>query len=71
MVTLSMLVSGNGSTNPAVGNHEYAVGTIVNISALPSAGYVFDSWTGEVANSSSANTTVTMNTSKSVTANLI
>ncbi|MBK6283474.1 MAG: hypothetical protein IPF54_13220 [Draconibacterium sp.] len=71
MVTLSMLVSGNGSTNPAVGNHEYAVGTIVNISALPSAGYVFDSWTGEVANSGSANTTVTMNTSKTVTANFV
>jgi hypothetical protein len=69
MVTLSMLVSGNGTTDPAVGNHEYAVGTVVDISALPSAGNVFDSWSGDVASSGLANTTVIMNTSKTVTAN--
>jgi len=41
----------------------------VNLSATPNSGYTFSSWTGNVANASSASTTVTMNAPQSVVAN--
>jgi hypothetical protein len=47
----------------------YNSGTIVNLSASANAGYGFTSWTGNVANPSSASTTVTMSAPQSVTAN--
>ncbi len=68
MRTLTMQVNGNGTTTPAVGEHDYAVGTIVNILAVPDVGYEFVSWTGDVASSTSEITTVTMDTDKVVTA---
>jgi hypothetical protein len=70
--TLIMSVSGSGSTNPAVGVHTYAPGTIVEIRANPAAGWFFDSWSGDVgdvADPESATTTVTMDSDKTVTAN--
>ncbi len=70
--TLIMSVSGSGSTNPAVGNHTYAPGTIVEITANPDAGWAFDSWTcdvGDVADPDSATTTVTMDSDRTLTAN--
>jgi uncharacterized protein (DUF2141 family) len=67
--TLTMAVSGTGTTTPAVGNSTQNAGAIVNILATPAAGNVFVNWTGEVANPTSASTTVTMNASKTVTAN--
>ena len=63
--------SGGGTTTPAEGVHTYAEGTVVTISATPSAGYVFDHWTGAVANASSASTTVTMDADKTVTAHFV
>ena len=69
MHTLTMQVSGSGSTTPAVGAYQYAEGTVVDITATPSAGWQFDVWTGDVANPGSPNTTVTMDTSKTLTAN--
>jgi uncharacterized repeat protein (TIGR02543 family) len=69
--TLTMAVTGNGSTDPAVGDHSYAEGTVVNITATPDAGWQFDSWTGDVADPGSASTTVTMDADKTVTANFI
>ena len=63
--------SGGGTTTPAVGVHTYPEGTVVNISATPNPGYVFSSWTGDVADPNSASTTVTMNADKTVTANFV
>ena len=57
-----------GSVSPATGN-SYASGTVVNLSAAAKSGYVFTNWTGNVANPTSASTTVTMNAAQSVTAN--
>jgi uncharacterized repeat protein (TIGR02543 family) len=57
-----------GSVSPATGN-SYASGTVVNLSATAKSGYVFTNWTGNVANPTSASTTVTMNAAQSVTAN--
>jgi uncharacterized repeat protein (TIGR02543 family) len=67
-LTLAVNPSGGGTTSPAVGTHTYNENTVVNISASPASGYAFDHWTGDVANSASANTTVTLDGNKSVTA---
>jgi len=61
--TLTMAVSGSGSTSPAVGQHTYTAGTPVTISASPASGYYFSHWTaaaGSFNNASSATTTFTM-----------
>ena len=70
--TLTVAVSGNGSTGPSVGQHTYAVGTVVSITANPDSRYHFVNWTGNVAavgNVNAASTTVTMNDNYSITAN--
>ncbi|MBA7571285.1 hypothetical protein ES708_13044 [subsurface metagenome] len=66
--TLTMAVSGSGTTEPAVGEHSYPAGTVVDINATPDADWEFDSWTGDVADISSESTTVTMDAAKTVTA---
>lgn len=61
--TLTIAVSGSGSTSPDVGQHSYAAGTAVTISASPASGYYFSHWTaaaGSFTNASSATTTFTM-----------
>jgi hypothetical protein len=67
--TLTMAVSGSGTTTPAVGDHDYTTGTVVDITATPDGGWQFDIWTGAVAAPTSATTTVTMDAAKTVTAN--
>lgn len=69
MHTLTMAVNGSGSAIPTEGSHDYAQGTVVNISATPASGWKFDNWTGDVADPNSASTSVTMDSSKAVTAN--
>jgi hypothetical protein len=66
--TLTIGIIGNGSTVPAVGDHDYDEGTVVDITATPESGWEFDSWTGDVADTSSVTTTVTMNSGKTITA---
>jgi C1A family cysteine protease len=72
---LTMAVNGNGTTTPAVGNHTYTVGTVVNINATPDAGWQFVNWTtanmSEIANATAASTTVTVDENKTVTANFV
>jgi hypothetical protein len=60
-----------GTTDPAVGPHTYDHGALVEITATPEAGYVFDYWQGDVADPDSATTTVTMDADKTVTATFI
>jgi uncharacterized repeat protein (TIGR02543 family) len=68
-LTTSANPSADGSVSPASGTY-YASGAVVNLTATPSsANYAFTSWTGNVANSNSASTTVTMSAPQSVTAN--
>jgi hypothetical protein len=69
-LTMAMNPAGSGTAVPSIGNHNYTIGLLVNISVTPVAGYRFVNWTGGVADSNSASTTVTMNANKSVTANL-
>lgn len=67
--TLTVAANGSGSTIPAVGTHLYPTGTVVNIAATPDTGWQFVNWSGDVADSTSANTTVAINADKTVTAN--
>ena len=66
---LTMAVNGSGTSTPAPGVHPYAQGTVVDISAIPASGYQFVNWTGDVTDVNSASTTVTMDATKTVTAN--
>ena len=65
---LTINKQGEGTTSPAVGTHPYTQGEVVQICATPAAGWTFDHWDGDVANPGSACTTVTMDSSKLVTA---
>jgi hypothetical protein len=67
--TLTMSMSGNGSLMPAAGSHIYTAGTVVSVNATPDIGWEFTSWTGNVADPLSANTSVTMDMDKNITAN--
>ena len=69
MHTLTMQVNGSGSITPAVGNHDYGEGIVVHITATPHSGWQFNSWTGDVADPDMPNTTVTVASDKTVTAN--
>jgi uncharacterized repeat protein (TIGR02543 family) len=66
---LTLEVNGNGTTNPAPGNHDYPEGTLVTISAIGDDGYIFDGWKGGVASVGASTTTVLMDGNKTVTAN--
>jgi CSLREA domain-containing protein len=65
---LSASPSQGGTVSPASGTY-YTAGTVVNLTATPSAGYAFTGWTGAVAASSSASTTITMSAPETVVAN--
>ncbi len=70
--TLTLAVNGKGSTSPSVGEHTYAAGTVISVTAAPVGGYRFVNWTGDVdtiANVVAATTTVTMNADCSIMAN--
>jgi len=67
--TLTMAVSGNGTTTPTIGGHTYATGTVVDITATPDTYWYFVNWTGDVANNTLASTSVTVDANKTVTAN--
>ncbi|MDY6834862.1 MAG: SBBP repeat-containing protein [Chloroflexota bacterium] len=67
--TLSMAVNGNGTVTPDVGEHDYNDNEVVSISANPAEGWLFDGWTGDVADPNSSSTTITMDDSYAVIAN--
>jgi hypothetical protein len=65
---LTIQVAGNGSTRPSVGSYPYNLGTVINLLAIPSDGWEFDTWLGDVADPSSPSTTVIIDGDKTVTA---
>jgi hypothetical protein len=71
--TLTMVVDpvGGGTTQPAVGAHAYDIGSVVPITATAASGYLFDHWTGDVANVNSPTTMVTIDASKTITAHFV
>jgi len=68
-LTTAVSPTGGGTTNPAVGAHVYSSGTVVPVTATPSTGYVFSSWSGACTGAGTCS--VTMNANKTVTANFI
>ncbi len=67
-LTMAVAPTGGGTTDPAVGVHNYTENTVVNITATHNSGYVFDHWEGDVADANAASTTVTMDANQPVTA---
>jgi len=67
-LTTAASPAADGTVMPASGIF-YNSGTVVPIAAASNTGYTFTSWTGTVANASTASTTVTMSGPQSVTAN--
>jgi hypothetical protein len=65
-LTIGVDPVGGGTTSPAVGVHTYGYGTVVDITAAPAAGYVFDQWSGDCSGPGTCS--VTMDGPKSVTA---
>ncbi len=66
--TLTIQTRGSGSTSPAIGNHSYSDGTAVLLTATPENGWRFKGWTGDVAETGMATTTVIMASDKTVIA---
>ncbi|HUA59575.1 MAG TPA: BACON domain-containing carbohydrate-binding protein, partial [Verrucomicrobiae bacterium] len=67
-LTISASPAAGGTVTPASGGY-YNSGASVPIAATPSGGYQFSNWTGSVAASASASTTVAMSAPETVTAN--
>ncbi|MEM3627876.1 MAG: PKD domain-containing protein [Candidatus Bathyarchaeia archaeon] len=60
--TLKIETTTGGTTNPTPGTYTYAAGSQVQVTAIPSSGYVFDHWELNGTNVGTATTyTVTMN----------
>ncbi|HYC90416.1 MAG TPA: carbohydrate-binding protein, partial [Thermoanaerobaculia bacterium] len=64
--TLSIGVSGSGSTTPAAGTYTYPSGTTVTVTAQPAAGATFTGWNGACVGTGSC--VVTMTANRTVTA---
>ena len=59
---LTISVTGNGTTDPAVGSYLYNEGTIVPVTAIPDSGWELDHWLLDTADAGTANpVNVTMN----------
>jgi len=70
-LTITSAAGGSVST-PGEGNFTYAVGTVINLVAIPNPSYHFNNWTGNVGtidNVNAATTEITMNDNYSITAN--
>jgi PKD repeat protein len=60
--TLKIEATAGGTTNPAPGTYTYNAGSSVQVTAIPSSGYVFDHWELNGSNVGSANPySITMN----------
>jgi hypothetical protein len=68
---LTVSTTGSGTTVPSAGEHFYAEGTVVDISATPDGGWQFSGWTDDAADPGAQTTTVTMDGDKTITANFI
>ena len=68
---LTMAVVGNGATIPAAGVHTYPVCSTVDVEAVADPGWVFENWTGNVADALARQTHITMTGNQSVTANFV
>ena len=68
LYTLTVSVSGEGTVDPAEGDHLYDAGALVTLLATPDEGWAFDHWEGNVFNPTAAGTRVRMNADQQVMA---
>ncbi|MDX9982431.1 MAG: hypothetical protein RBU25_20590, partial [Lentisphaeria bacterium] len=68
LARLTVETSGQGSTDPAPGVHEYPPGTVLTLTALPAAGHAFSHWEGAVAEPGNNRTTVLLDRDRTVRA---
>ena len=66
--TLTILTTGEGTTDPVPGVHDYDTGAEVSITAIPESGYEFIEWSGDISGTENP-VTLIMDSDKSVTAN--
>lgn len=66
--SLTVEVSGEGTVTPSEGTHHYEEETLVDLEAVPSAGYTFSQWEGDVADEDNSITTIWVDGDKSVRA---
>ncbi len=69
VLTTAVNEAGSGTIVPAEGDHPYNEGEVVAVTATPSSGYAFSSWSGACTGSGICS--VTMNSDKNVIANFI
>jgi hypothetical protein len=65
---LSANPSGRGTTSPSLGAHWYNSGSSITLTASPNSGYTFSQWSGSIISENNPQT-ITMYTSKTITAN--
>jgi len=65
---LTIEKTGEGETTPVAGNHDIEKGTIVSLEAVAASEWQFVRWEGSVVDSGSANTTIYMDSDKTVRA---
>ena len=66
--TLTITAVNGGTTDPAPGTYTHDTGTQVTIRAIPSSGYSFSGWSGDLSGTTNP-TSIKMNGPKTVTAN--
>ncbi len=68
VLTVNVDPVGSGAVTLNPPGRTYNAGTVVSLTALKAAGYVFDHWTGDVADTFLSPTTITMDGNKTVVA---
>ena len=68
VLTTAVSPDGAGTISPSAGAHTYNQGAVVNVTAAPAAGYVFNHWSGACTGADPNACSVTMDADKSVTA---
>ena len=63
------IVSENGTVVKDPDQSTYHYGDVVTLTAIPGSGYIFNNWTGDVAEPNSASTTITIDEDEIITAN--
>jgi hypothetical protein len=66
--TLTIIIQGSGNVIKVPDLPSYAYGTVVNLTAVPSTGWVFNHWGGDLTGNANP-TTITMTGNKTVIAN--
>jgi uncharacterized repeat protein (TIGR02543 family) len=68
--TLTITTDGSGSVTKNPNQATYTYGQVVTLTAIPSTGWAFSSWTGDITGSQNPKT-ITMNANRAVTAHFV